>query len=122
MNKIIACLIVFFCCANLFSQNELVQINKDSRIDTLLKLKKEIKKNTFNLKIQIFSGERDKALELIENHDESGYINTGIELVYETPNYKVRVGKFKNLIDASKNLEKIKRIFRGAFILKNEEL
>jgi hypothetical protein len=71
LNKIIACLIVFFCCENLFSQNELVQINKDTRIDTLLKLKKEIKKNTFNLKIQIFSGERDKALELIENHDES---------------------------------------------------
>ena len=43
-------------------------------------------------------------------------------LIFETPNYKVRVGNFKNIIDASKNLESIKRKFRSAFILKNDEL
>ena len=43
-------------------------------------------------------------------------------LIFETPNYKARVGIFKNFIDAAKNLEKIKRKFRGAFILKNDEL
>ena len=43
-------------------------------------------------------------------------------LIFETPNYKVRVGVFKTLIDASKSLENIKRKFRGAFILKNDEL
>lgn len=118
MNKIIACLIVFFCCENLFSQNELVQINKDTRIDTLLKLKKEIKKNTFNLKIQIFSGERDKALELIENHDESDYINTGIELVYETPNYKVWIGDFYSQLEADKKLLMIKKKYPEAFIFR----
>lgn len=118
MNKIIACLIVFFCCGNLFSQNELVQINKDTRIDTLLKLKKEIKKNTFNLKIQIFSGERDKALELIENHDESGYINTSIELVYETPNYKVWIGDFYSQLEADKKLLMIKKKYPEAFIFR----
>jgi hypothetical protein len=118
LNKIIACLIVFFCCENLFSQNELVQINKDTRIDTLLKLKKEIKKNTFNLKIQIFSGERDKALELIENHDESDYINTGIELVYETPNYKVWIGDFYSQLEADKKLLMIKKKYPEAFIFR----
>lgn len=109
---------MFFCCANLFSQNELVQINKDSRIDTLLKLKKELKKNTFNLKIQIFSGERDKALKLIENHDETSYINTSIELVYETPNYKVWIGDFYSQLEADKKLLMIKKKYPEAFIFR----
>ncbi len=118
MNKIITCLIIFFTCANLFSQDELVQINKDSRIDTLLKLKKEIKKNTFNLKIQIFSGERDKALELIENHDKSSYVSTTIELIYETPNYKVWIGDFYTQLEADKKLLMIKKKYPEAFIFR----
>ena len=118
MNKIIACLIIFFQCANLFSQDDLLQINKDSRIDTLLKLKKEIKKNTFNLKIQIFSGERDKALELIENHDESSYVSTTIELIYETPNYKVWIGDFYTQLEADKKLLLIKKNYPEAFIFR----
>ena len=118
MNKIIAYLIIFFCCANLFSQNKLVQINKDNRIDTLLKLKKEINKNTFNLKIQIFSGERDKALELIENHNEISYVNTTIELVYETPNYKVWIGDFYSQLEADKKLLMIKKKYPEAFIFR----
>ena len=118
MNKIITCLIIFFTCANLFSQDELVQIIKDNRIDTLLKLKKEIKKNTFNLKIQIFSGERDKALELIENHDKSSYVNTTIELIYETPNYKVWIGDFYTQLEADKKLLMIKKKYPEAFIFR----
>ena len=47
----------------------MVQINQDGRIDSLVKLKKEINENLFNLKIQIFSGKRAEALELIDNHD-----------------------------------------------------
>jgi hypothetical protein len=102
----------------LFSQDDLLQINKDSRIDTLLKLKKEIKKNTFNLKIQIFSGERDKALELIENHDESSYVSTTIELIYETPNYKVWIGDFYTQLEADKKLLLIKKNYPEAFIFR----
>ena len=118
MNKIITCFIIFFCCANLFSQNELVEINKDRRIDTLLKIRKEINENTFNLKIQIFSGQRGKALELIKNHDESSYLSTSIELVYETPNYKVWIGDFYSQLEADKKLLMIKKKYPEAFIFR----
>jgi hypothetical protein len=74
-----------------------------------LNLKKEINKNTFNLKIQIFSGERDKALELIANHDNDSFKNTSIELVYETPNYKVWIGDFYSQLEADKKLLMIKK-------------
>lgn len=105
-------------CANSFSQSQLAQVNQDSRIDSLLKLKKEINKNTFDLKIQIFSGERDKALELIANHDKYDYSNTNIELVYETPNYKVWIGDFYSQLEADKKLLMIKKKYPEAFIFR----
>jgi len=118
LNKIITYLSIFFLCANSFSQSQLAQVNQDSRIDSLLKLKKEINKNTFDLKIQIFSGERDKALELIANHDKDDYSNTNIELVYETPNYKVWIGDFYSQLEADKKLLMIKKKYPEAFIFR----
>ncbi|MDA9849707.1 SPOR domain-containing protein [Flavobacteriaceae bacterium] len=118
MNNIITYLSIFFLCANSFSQSQLAQVNQDSRIDSLLKLKKEINKNTFDLKIQIFSGERDKALELIANHDKDDYSNTNIELVYETPNYKVWIGDFYSQLEADKKLLMIKKKYPEAFIFR----
>jgi len=118
LNKIITYLSIFFLCANSFSQSQLAQVNQDSRIDSLLKLKKEINKNTFDLKIQIFSGERDNALELIANHDKDDYSNTNIELVYETPNYKVWIGDFYSQLEADKKLLMIKKKYPEAFIFR----
>ena len=118
MNKIITYLSIFFLCANSFSQSQLAQLNQDSRIDSLLKLKKEINKNIFDLKIQIYSGERDKALELIANHDKDDYSNTKIELVYETPNYKVWIGDFYTQLEADKKLLMIKKKYPEAFIFR----
>jgi hypothetical protein len=37
---------------------------------------------------------------------------------FETPYYKIRIGKYISKIEAIKNLEKIKRMFPAAFILK----
>ena len=118
MNNIITYLSIFFLCANSFSQSQLAQVNQDSRIDSLLKLKKEINKNIFDLKIQIYSGERDKALELIANHDKDDYSNTNIELVYETPNYKVWIGDFYTQLEADKKLLMIKKKYPEAFIFR----
>ena len=118
MNKNIIFLVVFISFVNSFSQSGLVQITKDSRIDSLLKLKKEINNNLFNLKIQIFSGKRAEALELIDNHDKDSYAGTSIEIVYETPNYKVWIGDFFTQLEADKKLLKIKKKYPEAFIFR----
>ena len=95
-----------------------MQINQDGRIDSLVKLKKGINKNLFNLKIQIFSGKRAEALKLIENHDNDSYPGNSIELVYETPNYKVWIGDFFTQLEADKKLLKIKKKYPEAFIFR----
>jgi hypothetical protein len=43
-------------------------------------------------------------------------------LIFETPNYKVRVGRFKNLNKANLLLEEIKKTYPGAFLLEPNNL
>ena len=99
-------------------------INKDSSIYKLLKLKTDYNKKIFESSfytIQIFYGDLKEADSISKVFSEE-FEEIKTSLIFETPNYKVRVGVFKTLIDASKSLENIKRKFRGAFILKNDEL
>ncbi len=99
-------------------------ISQDSSIQKLLKIKTDYNKKIYESSfytIQIYYGDLKEADSISKAFSEK-FEEIKTSLIFETPNYKVRVGKFKNLIDASKNLEKIRRIFRGAFILKNDEL
>ena len=99
-------------------------INQDSSIYKLLKLKTDYNKKNFESSfytIQIFYGDLKEADSISKVFSEE-FEEIKTSLIFETPNYKVRVGVFKTLIDASKSLENIKRKFRGAFILKNDEL
>jgi len=100
------------------------EINQDSSIYKLLKLKTDYNKKNFESSfytIQIFYGDLKEADSISKVFSEE-FEEIKTSLIFETPNYKVRVGVFKTLIDASKSLENIKRKFRGAFILKNDEL
>ena len=118
MDRIIIYLCIFISCQISYSQSDLIQIKQNPKIDTLIKLKKELNKNLFNLKIQIFSGKRDKALELISKHTKNNYPGSKIKLVYETPNYKVWVGDFFTQLQADRKLLLIKKTYPEAFIFR----
>jgi len=122
-------ILVFFCfflfiTFPLIGQEINESISQDSSIKKLLKLKTDYNKKIYESSfytIQIYYGDLKEADSISKVFSEK-FEEITTSLIFETPNYKVRVGKFKNLIDASKNLEKIRRIFRGAFILINDEL
>ena len=124
VNNLVLCFLFFLIYSPLRGQELNYSINQDSSINKLLKLKTDYNKKVFESSfytIQIFYGDLKEADSILKVFtDEFEEIETS--LIFETPNYKARVGVFKNLIDAAKNLEKIKRKFRGAFILKNDEL
>ncbi|MGR7812484.1 SPOR domain-containing protein [Lacinutrix undariae] len=97
------------------AQKAKVTVEQDSDIETLLEYKKDIK--TVELyKIQVYSGDRSSA-----QQKKANFVNTfnewDAELVYETPKYKVWVGKFRSRLEADKALIKIKKDFNAdAFI------
>jgi len=97
---------------------------KDSSINKLLKLKTDFNKKMYDSSfytIQIYYGNLREA-DSISKVFSKEFEEISTSLIFETPNYKVRVGVFNTFINASKDLEKIKRKFSGAFILKNDEL
>ena len=103
-----------------YSQNSNSKINENSNFIKLLDLSKEANNEYFNsnyFSIQLYSGPYKEA-DSILNFVKDKYLNDSIFFFFETPNYKVQVGKFQSKIDAQKKLKSVIKDFRAAFILK----
>ena len=102
-----------------FGQNGNIKINQNNKLDSIIKLKKELNSKIQNLRIQIYSGDRENAEQIIEEFIEI-YNDTTADVIYETPNYKVWVGNFYTQLEADKRLIEIRKKFRSAFIFRPE--
>ena len=95
----------------------MVHINKSAEIDRVLALKKELNKEQDYIKIQIFNGNRlDAEATLVEFKTE--FPDHFVEMKYETPNYKIWVGKFRTRLEADRELLAVKKLFPNAFPFK----
>ena len=103
----------------LIGQNGNIEINQSNKLDSIIKLKKEIFSKIQNLRIQIFSGDRDNAEQIIKEFIEI-FNDTTADIMYETPNYKVWVGNYYTQLEADKRLLEIRKKFRSAFIFRPE--
>ena len=120
---------LIFVCMFLFSfwdisaQDEDVYYN-DTLTKKFFQIKKDFSKKTFEstyYTIQIFYGSLNEA-DSIHNDFRENYKDIKSELIFETPNYKVRIGEYKDINLASQSLEKIRRIYPGSFIIKLSDL
>ena len=103
----------------LIGQNGNIEINQSNKLDSIIKLKKELNSKIQNLRIQIFSGDRDNAEQIIKEFIEI-FNDTTADIIYETPNYKVWVGNYYTQLEADKRLIEIRKKFRSAFIFRPE--
>ena len=105
------------------AQDQNIQFN-DTLTEKFFKIKKEYDKREYETTfytIQIFYGSLKKA-DSILNDFKLSFQEISSELLFETPNYKVRIGEFKDINIASKKLEEIRRIYPGSFIIKLSKL
>ena len=110
--------------SQVFGQDTLVQINQDSKIEQLVAIKKELDSERYNAQyfaIQLYYGNYTAAKNIAQEFSEK-FEEIETSLVFETPNYKVRVGRFKDINKANILLEEIKRIYPGAFLLEPNNL
>ena len=103
----------------LIGQNGNIEINQSNKLDSIIKLKKELNSKIQNLRIQIFSGDRDNAEQIIKEFIEI-FNDTTADIMYETPNYKVWVGNYYTQLESDKRLIEIRKKFRSAFIFRPE--
>ena len=110
---------LLFSCFPILGQNGKVTINQSSRLDSIVKLKKELNGKVQNLRIQIFNGNRENA-ELVMKEYLEIFNDTSANIIYETPNYKIWIGNFYNQLEADRRLIEIRKKFRSAFIFRPE--
>ncbi len=102
-----------------FSQKDSITINQDPKLLKVLELKKIVNQEAFTsgqYTIQVFSGNFKEYKILMDKlTGEEKYKE--IFYSFETPYYKIRIGKYVSKILAIKELMKIKKEFSSAFIL-----
>ena len=101
----------------IMAQEGSVSIQKSFEIERVLELKKELNKDQSFIKIQIYSGNRLGAETALENF-KTEFPEQIVEMRYETPNYKIWVGKFRTQLEADRELLLVKKRFPNAFSLK----
>ena len=116
---IIFFMIISMFSTTLFGQNGSIKINQSNKLDSIIKLKKELNSKIQNLRIQIYSGDRENAEQIIQEFNEI-FNDTSADIIYETPNYKVWVGNYYTQLEADKRLIEIRKKFRSAFIFRPE--
>ena len=115
INYISVSILTLFLSFTLSAQEGKVTVDQDSDIDKLLEYKKDIK-TTKVFRIQVYqSVDPDKA-----DREKSNFLNTyeewPVEIVWNTPNYKVWVGNFATRLEADRALSKIKKDYMNAII------
>ena len=105
-----------------FAQEGKVSIQQDSLIPKLLEMKTEMgKANRIGdrYKIQIFSGDNNAASTVLKDY-RAQFKQWPSTIIYDTPNYKVWVGNYRNSLEADRALNQIKNSFPSAFRFKPE--
>ena len=124
IDKFFPLLSLFILCnSSVNAQDENVMYN-DSLTKNLFQIKKDYSKRIFEstyYTIQIYFGSLNEADSILNDFKEN-FKEIKSNLIFETPNYKVRIGEYKDINIASQKLEGVRRIYPGSFIIKLSEL
>lgn len=122
--KFLISLILFFLTHSIANAQDENVIYNDTLTQKLFQIKKDYSKRIFEstyYTIQIYFGDLKNADSILIDFQEN-YEGIKSELIFETPNYKVRIGEYKDINVASQKLEGIRRTYPGSFIIKLSEL
>lgn len=109
--KLFLLLFLSFC----FSYSQEVKIKQNAQIKELMEVKKEFAQLEKTYQIQIFAGNiTDANAELKKSSTKT---KLPVSMVFETPNYKVRIGKFRTRLEAEKAQNKLKSEYPSSFII-----
>ncbi|MBO7083846.1 MAG: SPOR domain-containing protein [Bacteroidales bacterium] len=123
MKKLLLIVILSVFAIGGFAQNKgSLHINQDSRVERLMKRQRDVYavSNTMSgFRVQIFMEVGNEAVdhaEVVKKDFTEIFPELPIYLSYEQPFYRLRVGDFRNRIEAEKYLRLIKPQFNLAFV------
>ena len=120
-------IVLFFTSSAIAQTRGKVEIVKDARIDTFAARRLELAKaisadggmiNGF--RVQIFTGADRKEAYNTQAKFQEQYPDVRTYVIYNDPNFKVRVGDFRTRLDAEKMQDELKKWFTGLFIIQEK--
>ena len=103
-----------FCCS-IYGQDVSVKVDQPKAILQLLEFKKDLK--TIEIyKIQVFQSNDPLEAQKAKSEFLNAYNQWPVSLEFNTPNYKIWVGNFRDRLEADRALLRIKRKYMNAFI------
>ncbi len=101
------------------SQEGVIKVNSSNNVKLLLEIKKDVNKSNGELKIQVFSGSRTDAEEILKKFN-LDFPESKAVMTYETPNYKIWTKALKNKLEADRELIKIRKKYNQAFYFREK--
>lgn len=102
-----------------------VEVIKDARIDSFAARRVDLNKagdamSINGFRVQIFTGENRKDAYNTQAKFQEQYPEVKSYVIYNEPNFKVRVGDFRTRLDAEKFQDELKKWFTGMFIIQEK--
>ncbi|WP_405380381.1 SPOR domain-containing protein [Maribacter sp. LLG6340-A2] len=113
------CTIVLLTCLTQFSFSQGAQANiqQDEKIDQLLEIYKSSLSNNEYYRIQVGFGDYAKAQKIKANVEED-FPELVSKIDFDSPTYRVRVGRFTSKLDAERKFNEVRRKYPDAMLLK----
>ena len=120
-------IVLFFTSAAVAQTRGKVEIVKDARIDTFAARRVDLAKAInadggmiSGFRVQIFTGADRKEAYNTQAKFQEQYPDVRTYIIYNDPNFKVRVGDFRTRLDAEKMQDELKKSFTGMFIIQEK--
>lgn len=100
-----------------------IEIIQDSRVDTLISRYSQVKQKHESIegyRIQISAGSNRNNVYQTKSQFYQNFPDIKQYIIYQSPNFKLRVGNYRTRLEAYKDLQEILPLFNGAFIIRDE--
>ncbi|MGB3142491.1 MAG: SPOR domain-containing protein [Maribacter sp.] len=109
-------LLALFCKIGV-AQSASIHIEQDEKIDKLLEIYKSALSNTEYYRIQVGFGDYADA-QKIKSDVEQDFPDLPAKIDFDSPTYRVRVGKFTSKMDAERKFNEVRVKYPNAMLLK----
>ncbi|NNE76028.1 MAG: SPOR domain-containing protein [Pricia sp.] len=112
--SILLCALSFSFC---YSQQGNLNIEQDQKITDLLAIYKTANESSEYYRIQVGFGSYDHAQD-IQTKVNQDFPDLTSKIDFDSPTYRVRVGRFKNKLDAERKFSEVRQKYPDAMLLK----
>lgn len=102
-----------------FAQEGVIVIEKDPKIDQLLQAYNEVNKQDNYYQIQVGFGDLRKA-EYLKAKVEVEFPGWYSKIDFKEPTYRVKLGRFRDLLEAERKFQEVRKKYPNAMLLKPE--